>query len=505
MPYVWTVLAISIVTAAGKALQPAFDLVDIALLYLLLVLISAVRWGWRPSLFASLAGMLALDYFFVPPFLSFAVSDVRHVLSFAIFLLVALVTVTLAFRLRSQAEDARERERRMAALYSLSDRMAAETDIRHVLQTAVEAMAQSVDSQVAILMPREPDGLLDVVARSGNANFALGEKERAIAQWVFEQRREAGRGSDALSATEYLFIPMVNGDVCIALLALSLASLEPLSRERRKGLETLMNLTALAINRVQLAFEAEQAKWLAESEKLHRAILNAVSHDLRTPLSSITGAVTGLLAEGDRYDDAARAELLVAIKDGALRMNRFVTNLLDMARLESGILKPNKEWCDMLDIVGVALKEVGDMLPEHALIVKAPDALPLVPADFGLMEQVLINLLENGVKYAPPDSTISIALSRTEDELRVTVADLGPPIPESDRERIFDKFFRLRSSKHVTGSGLGLSICKGIVEAHGGSIWVEPSPNGGNAFTLALPLTKGQPESLPAKKEKNHG
>jgi two-component system sensor histidine kinase KdpD len=382
--------------------------------------------------------------------------------------------------------------------------MAAETDIRHVLQTAVETMAQSLGSQVAILLPGEPDALLEVVARSDNENFTLDEKERAIARWVFEQRHEAGRGTGRLSGTEYLFIPMVNGDTCIAVLASKLASLEPVSRERRKDLETLMNLTALAINRVQLASEAEQAKWLAESEKLHRALLNAVSHDLRTPLSSITGAVTGLLTEGDRYDQSARAELLAAIKDGALRMNRFVTNLLDMARLESGILKANKEWCDMLDIVGVALKEVGEMLPERALSVRAPDALPLVLADFGLMEQVLINLLENGVKYAPPDSAISITLSRTEEELRVTVADLGPPIPEGDRERIFDKFFRLRSSKHVTGSGLGLSICKGIIEAHGGRIWVEPSTEGGNAFTLALPLTKGQPESLPAEEE-NHG
>ncbi len=330
------------------------------------------------------------------------------------------------------------------------------------------------------------------------------KKERAIARWVFEQRREAGRGTGRLSATEYHFIPMFNGDACIAVLALRLASPEPLIRERRKDLDALMNLTALAINRVQLACEAEQAKWLAESEKLHRALLNAVSHDLRTPLSSITGAVTGLLAEGDRYDDADRAELLVAIKDGALRMNRFVTNLLDMARLESGILKPNKEWCDMLDIVGVALKEVGEMLPERALSVRAPDALPLVLADFGLIEHLLINLLENGVKYAPPGSTISITLSQTENELRVAVADLGPPIPESDRERIFDKFFRLRSSKHLTGSGLGLSICKGIVEAHEGRIWVEPSPEGGNAFTVALPLIKGQPESIPAKDEESH-
>lgn len=522
IPYVVGAAIVILITVLGKWPQPLFDLVNIALLYLLPVLITAVRWGLWPSLFASVLSMLFFDFFFVPPFMTLTVADVRHLLNLAIFLVVALFTGTLAARLRSSADLAREGERRTSTLYALSHKIAAETDLSRVLQIVVNTLAEHVDAgRAAILMPSPPYNALAVVAYSSNRGAGstfegplydyesstadaptMDHKQKSIAQWAFEHRQRAGQGTNVLAGTGELFMPIYEGETSLAVLALQLNSGQLLSERERKDLEAFASLTALAITRMRLAFEAEQTKWLAESEKLNRALLGAVSHDLRTPLSSITGAVTGLLAEGDRYDREARDTLLETIRDGAQRMNRFIANLLDMARLESGILKPNREWIDMTDLVGVSFKEIKDMLPEHRLIVAVPPKVPLVQADFALVEQVLINLLENAVKYSPPESRISVTVSEGNGQLEVAVADQGPSIPEEDRGRLFDKFYRLKGSKHVTGTGLGLSICKGIIEAHGGKVWVEsPEAEQGNIFVFTLPMAPDQPRSVPALSE----
>ena len=506
-PYLWTIVAIFIITAIIRVLRPAFDLIDAALLYLLPVLISAVRWGLWPSLAASVLGMLCFDFFFVPPVMSFTVGDVRHLISFGVFLLVAFVTGTLAARLRSQAEASRERERRTAALYSLSDKITAEADISQILQTVVKTVAQTTKRDVALFMPGRHEALPVSSAYSTTQDLLLTEREGDLLRWVFELKQEAVSRNDRGDGIDRFFIPVHNRETCLAVLVLQSASWQVFSEEEHKDLEALANLTAIAITRMHLALEAEQAKWLAESEKLHRALLNAVSHDLRTPLASITGAVTELLSEGDLHDAESRTTLLGTIREGALRMNRFVANLLDMARLESGILKPNREWCDISDIVGVALKEVRDMLPEDRLSIEVPAEVPLIRVDFSLIEQVLINLLENAAKYSPPASKISMTVSIAQGELRVEIGDCGLPIPAGDRLQVFDKFYRLHSSKHMTGTGLGLSICKGIIEAHGGKIWVEPEPltETGNRFIFSLPLESDQPKSVPIEQEENNG
>jgi two-component system, OmpR family, sensor histidine kinase KdpD len=497
-------LMILVITAVGKGLQPAFDLVNIALLYLLPVLVSAVLWGMWPSVAASLAGMLSFDYFFVPPVMSFTVSDIRHFINFALFLVVALVTGTLAARLRTEAGAARDREYRTAALYSLSQRIAGEFDIREALGAIVETVVNNVGADAAILTPGLPYNSLEIAAHSGKGEFSLSHKEKAAARLAFEHGQQTASGTEAAGESKVFFVPVTEGEKGVGVLAVRPAGERSLSSEQEKDLKAFASLTALAITRAHLSIEAEQAKWLAESEKLHRSLLNAVSHDLRTPLSSIMGAVTGLLTEGDVYEPEAKIMLLRTIREGARRMNRFITNLLDMARLESGILRLNREWCDIVDIIGVSLKEVEDSLPSPRLELNLPDVLPLVEVDFGLIEQVLINLLENSVKYSPPESRISVSVCSSEKEVRVTVADDGPAIPENDRDLVFDKFYRLRSSKHVSGTGLGLSICKGIVEAHGGRIWVEPGDEKGNRFILALRVSPQKQPVIPEGSE-NHG
>jgi two-component system sensor histidine kinase KdpD len=496
---------VAVATGIGKGLRHTFDPVNISLLFLLPVLVTAVTWGLWPSLAASFLGVLSFDFFFVPPMLSFSVSDIRYLLNFGIFLIVALVTGTLAARLRAQAAEAKERERRNRALHFLSQKIAVEADMERVLQGVVETVADSLSARAAILMPGAPYNALVMMVQSPDGDFRLEQKRIAMIQWVFEHGQAAGQGTGVFDAMNSLFIPVADGASSLAVLALELTPGRVFTQEQRKDAEAFASLTALAITRVRLANEAEQAKWLFESEKLHKALLDAVSHDLRTPLSSITGAVTGLLAQGDKYDEGTKKTLLRTINEGAQRMNRFVTNLLDMARIESGILKPNREWCDVLDIVGVAAKEVRDILPEDRLVVSAPQDLPLVEVDFGLIEQVLINLLENAAKYSPIEATVVLVVASGNDELRVSVLDRGPVIPEEDRQRVFDKFFRLRSTKHAAGTGLGLSISKAMIEAHGGRLWVEPGSDGGNTFTFAVPVSGDQPEIPPPQPEGIYG
>ena len=263
-------------------------------------------------------------------------------------------------------------------------------------------------------------------------------------------------------------------------------------------------MAAIAIIRVKLAEEAEQAHWLRESEKLHSALLNSISHDLRTPLASITGAVTSLLSEESVYSRETKGILLQTIKEEAQRLNHFVANLLDMVRLESGVLKLNKEWCDIQDIVGVALRQIKDVLQGHPLRVTMPSGPPFVKADCGLIEHVMINLLENAAKYSPPDSEISISAHYTNEAMLISISDLSPSIPKAEREHVFSKFYRLHYSKDVSGTGLGLSICKGIVEAHGGKIWVGPSPEYGNRFIFSLPVSEQPPEESGVKERVEH-
>lgn len=505
LPYAKAFLTVFFATLLGKILIPYFDLINIAILYLLPVLVSAVRWGRGPSFFAAGLGVLALDFLFVPPVLSLSVHDVRHVFVFAMFLLVAIVTGSMATKLRDELDKARERERRTLALYALSQKIAAESDLQRVLKTFVERIAEAIKGEVIMLI-HNPDAetLLEVAAYPPYDTLA-DDKERAVAHWVLKHGQRAGRGTETLSAAQWLFSPVKAEDRILAVLAIKTGlDGKMLTSEQLQLIEAFSNLAAVAIIRVNLAKEAERAKWLAESEKLHTALLNSISHDLRTPLSTITGAVTSLISEETYYDAETRKTLLDTINEGAQRLNRFVENLLDMVRLESGILKLNAQWCDIEDIVGVALREMKDMLQPHPLQVKIPPGLPLVKADFGLIEHVVINLLENAVKYSPEEGIITISARIADDTINVTIADGGPTIPRYERELVFDKFYRLHSTKHTSGTGLGLSICKGIIEAHKGRIWVDSYHEPGNQFIFSLPVPE-QPGLLPdIKKEVTH-
>jgi two-component system, OmpR family, sensor histidine kinase KdpD len=486
--YLWTVLAVAAVTVAGKTLTPFLNLTNIVLLYLLPVLVSAIRWGQGPSFFAAFLGVLAFDFLFVPPLYSFTVDKPADLFIFGVYLIVALVTGTMATRLRNELKRTRQREERTSALYALSRQIAAESDLSRVLETLVRTVSEAVQAQVSILVSDDGTDTMRQAASYPPQPSSPAGKEQAVAHWVMEHGLSAGRGTETLREATELIFPVKTEDKALAVLAIKMiGEKETLSSDKHRLIEAFANLAAVAITRVRLAKEAEQVKWLAESEKLHKALLNSISHDMRTPLAAITGAVTSLISGRGAYNEADRAILLNTIKEEAHRMNRFIANLLDMVRLESGILKPKTDWCDIQDITGVVLRAAREALQQHILRVNIPPGLPLVKADFILVEQVMVNLLENAAKYSSKGSRISISAQYADQRVLVTVADSGPAIPLTDHERVFDKFYRLHSSRHTSGTGLGLSICKGIIEAQGGSIWVESSTGQGNRFTFSLP------------------
>ena len=488
LAYLWTLLTIFLVTVIGKFLPPSIDLLNIALLYLLPVLISAAYWGRGPSFFASFLGVMSFDFFFVPPIYSFTVTDLQYLFTFIIYLLVAIVISTMAAKLRDELEKTRKSESLTLALYVLSRQMAAVTDLQQISEILVNMIAEAIDGKIIFMLPdTNKNQLIKAASSPAGATLASGN-ELGIAQWVWDHGKYAGRGTEFIRESPTFFLPVKVENRIMAVLAVTPEiNNESISPEQLQTLEAFTNIAAIGLIRIQLAKEAEKAKLLSESEKLHTALLNSVSHEIRTPLASITGAVTGLL-EGRVVSPASRDSLLSTIKEEAQRMNRFTSNLLDMTRLESGVLKPNVDWCDMQDIIGVAIREIQDILQHHNLEIHIPAGLPLVKADFALIEHVVINLLENAVKYSPPDGEISMSVQQRDKELLFSIINAGSTIPMNDRKDVFDKFYRLHVSKNRAGIGLGLSICKGIIEAHKGKIWVESSGQNKNCFIFSLPV-----------------
>lgn len=493
-PYISLTLQVMLITLGFKLFSGHVTTVDIALLYLLPVLVGASLWGRSPSIYGAIISVLALDLFFVPPFLSFSVADLKYLFSFAMFLLVAIITGNLATRLKRQADEAVSREVRTNTLYRLSRELAAVTELESVLYRVVNSVAVALGNDCWLLLP-DNNGNLLVKAQSNSGNHLLeSSDELAVANWSFQHREIAGFGTKTLPGATAIYYPLNSNNKVLGVLGLQVLQ-EPkeLSLDQLHLLETLAGLAALAIGRSQLAEEANRLAAMEETDKLRTALFNSVSHDLRTPLASITGAVTSLQGGKGVYQPNEIRELLQVIKAGAERMNRLVGNLLDSARLESGMLQLKHDWCDMQDIIGVVLRQYNDDLQGRGVNVEiAPDA-PLVIGDEGLLEQVMSNLLDNAIKYSPEGTPITVRVNKEIEVLQVTVANWGAALSAVKRERIFDRFYRLKMPEIVSGTGLGLANSKAIIEAHGGSIWAESGVNGGNRFVFILPADQ-QPD-----------
>ncbi|HEX9462100.1 MAG TPA: sensor histidine kinase KdpD [Alphaproteobacteria bacterium] len=488
-PYVLSAVAVAIAAVVAKIAENLVELPNLSMIFLCAVLFAAVNWGLWPSIFASLLSAAVFNFFFIPPIYTFTIARPEEVLSLSIFFVVAILTSHLAGRLRAYAEGAQRRVKTTTALFEFSRKLAASPTLDNLLWAISFHVAAAMQSRVVIMLPE--DGQL-AIKGSYPPEDTLGAAEQMAAQWARDHGEPAGRHSETLPNADMLFLPLKTGQGTVGVLGVQReTSTAPFDPSERRMLDALVDQAAVAIERANLNDEMRVARVLAETEKLRSALLSSISHDLRTPLSSILGSVTSLLSDGARFSEAARRDLLVTIQEEAERLNRFVGNLLDMTRLESGALEVKRDWAELGDLVSTAVGATRARLAGREVRIDLEPGLPLIRVDFVLFEQVLLNLLDNAAKYAPPGSTVKITARREDDNVVIEVIDDGPGVPPPDLERIFDKFYRVRGGeRQVAGTGLGLSISRGIVDAHGGQITARsPVAMGhGAAFTIRLPV-----------------
>lgn len=490
--YAKSAALVAIATLLGYPLRTVIEPTNLVMLYLAAVLLAAFFLGRGEALLASVLGTMAFDFFCVPPHLNFAVSDTEYLLTFGGLLVVGLVISSLAAQARAQADAAQRRGFQALNLYELSRSLSATSDLATVLQVSLDHLRETHKAGAVILLP---EGKTLRVAASTEP-MTLDGDELSVATWCWQQGQEAGPGTDTLSGADLRYLPLRSGKEIVGVLGLHLADSEGyLAPDERRLLESTASLAALAIERIHLTEKAGQAEVLRVTENLQSALLNSVSHDLRTPLASITGVLSslrdGMEGRGDfRLEQRDWRELLDTALGESERLNHLVGNLLDMSRLEAGALRLHIEPCDLQDLVGSVLTQMGDRLHLREVTVSLASDLPLVPMDFVLIAQVLTNLVDNAAKYTPADTPIEVGAERTQDGVAITVTDHGPGVPEEDLERVFDKFQRVTRANGASGTGLGLAISRGIVEAHGGRISARLRGGGGLVLRFTLPLTR---------------
>jgi two-component system sensor histidine kinase KdpD len=474
---------------------PHFAPANLIMVYLLGVAFVATRLGGGPAVLASLLSVAAFDFFFIPPYLTFAVHDTQYVITFLVMLLIAILISGLTDRVRAQAENARSKYLRTIALYFMSRQLAGAADREQVLATAARHISDVFDGDAVLFAPRAEGDL--AVAAGERREFALLPNEAAAAQWVFDHLKWAGWSTDTLPSAQAIYMPLTSTGRALGVLGLRPNRRDPpLDPEQRHLLDTFATQTAIALERAMLAEQAQRAKVEVETERLRVSLLSSVSHDLRTPLASIAGSASVLLADKGHIDAATRQELLRSICDEGERLGRLVENLLQMTKLEARSVTPNSQWYPLEELVGSALGRLATALHAHRVEVHLPKDSLLVFADGMLIEQVLTNLLENCAKHTPPGATVTVSARAEADAVEVEVADDGPGLPPGDEEAVFRKFYRGRPSADRTGFGLGLAICRAIVQLHDGRIWAENRPHGGVRFRFRLPLPAG-PVAMP--------
>ena len=484
---------VAVVTVICWFMRQRFAPANLIMVYLLGVMWVAVNFGRGPAILASLVSVAAFDFFYVPPFLTFAVSDTQYILTFLVMLAAALVISTMASRLQQQTAGARGREQRTAALYSLSRELAAIPDRGPLLAAATRRIEDVFGARSVFLLP-DASGRLSV-PDVPLSPVTLDEHDRGVAQWSFDHDQPAGLGTPTLPAARGLYLPLRGSGGPVGVMGI-LPPSRVVPADQLRMLETFGNQIALALERSRLAEEAEEARVRTESERLRETLLSSVSHDLRTPLAVITGSGSSLLAAG--MSEATRRELLESIVDEAHRLNRLVGNLLDMTRLESGAVQLRREWHSLEEVVGGAITRLEDRLHGRAIEVRIPRDLPLLSLDDVLMGQVFYNLLDNAVKYTPSGGPIEVMAELREERAVIEVSDRGPGLPPGEEEAVFRKFHRVRRDHEPGGVGLGLAICRGIVLAHGGTIVAFNRVGGGATFRVELPAGE-PPPTVPAE------
>ena len=494
-PYAFALLTIAVAVGLGMAVWPWIGSKAVDLLFITGVVAVAVRFGLWPSLFASVVSALCYNFFFTEPFYIFMISEPADAVAVVFFFIVAILVSNVAARARIQAVTAMARARSTELLYAFSRKLAGAGTLDDVLWATAYQTAVMLKVNVVLLLPE--DGSIAVKAGYPPED-SLDAADLAAAKWAWESKRSAGRGSDTLPGAKRLFLPMNTGRGAVGIVGIDSEKPGPLlTPDQRRLLDALMDQSALAIERVRLVEDLDRAKRAAETDRLRSDLLTSISHDLKTPLAAVLGAAGTLRSLSDVLDQQAKADLVATIIDEAERLNRFIANLLDMTRLESGAVVPNAALHDLGEIVGSALERASKILVRHRVEVDLAKDLPMVSIDPVLFEQVLFNLLDNAAKYAPAGTTVRIQSWRDRDSVVLQVLDEGEGVPSGDLEQIFDKFYRVQKADQVrAGTGLGLAISRGFIEAMQGTISAaNRTDRRGAVFTITLPVP-AQPHIL---------
>jgi len=491
-------LAIVVVTTGLVfAIRDWVPVASVPLLLLVGVLVASLTAGLGASVLAALVAVVGYNLFFLDPLYTLTIANPENVATLFVFLGVAVLTANLAGRVRRQADAARLRERRTAGLYDFSKKIVGAVEADDVLWAVVHHVAATLGAQSAVLMP---DGGALTIRAAYPPEDRLDDRAQAAADWTASKGEAAGQGTETLPTSDWLFVPLKAGERSLGVLGVRFAKHETvLSPDQRRLIDAVAGQAALAIERTRLVDDIEDARLAAETEKLRSALLSSLSHDLRTPLAAILGSASGLIEMEKDLSPAARRDLLGTIRSEAERLNRFVGNLLDMTRIAAGALQPKRTWCDPGDILAAASKRVGTLVPDREIRIEAPAELPLIDVDSMLIEQALVNLLDNAIKYAPADRPVVLGAAVEPGFLILSVSDEGPGIPPAALEAVFDLFYRVRSEDRQTaGTGLGLAITRAIAIAHGGEAIatspIHPDPlHPGTRLTLRLPLPSSAP------------
>jgi two-component system sensor histidine kinase KdpD len=481
-------------TLLGKLAPEFFTEANLIMVYVLCVVATAFFWGFGPSILVSVVSVLVFDFLFISPFLTFTVYDTKYILTFVVLLLVGLSISYLMRRIRQQTESATRREKQTATLYALARELAISSSLESYISAIVKRAKETFGRNAMVFLPDSTNkGMLKPYA--DRPNVSVNENEMAAAIWCYQHQMMAGRGTDTLPSARARYLPLVTARGTLGVMALSATdAIGELTIEQERLLGAYADLAAVAIESIELGEEVHNAQVLSQvlrdTEKLQTALINSISHDLRTPLVSVIGVLSTLQEEGMGLDDAAKKNMLQVAREEAERLNRLITNLLDVSRIEAGAMKITRQPSDVQDLVGAALEQMGSRASARSISIDISPELPFVSVDFGLITQALVNVIDNAIKYSPANSPIEIKGRQVDQEIHVEVADHGVGIPPQDLLHVFDKFYRIQRPDKVDGTGLGLSICKGIVEAHGGHIAAENRPGGGTIIRLTLSVAK---------------
>jgi two-component system, OmpR family, sensor histidine kinase KdpD len=470
------------ITALGWVV-PHSGYLSVGLFFLLAVIVLSLRVGPGPVLVAGVVSALTWDFLFIPPIFTFAIARFEDGLMFVTYFVVAVISGQLTARVRAQARNERIREDRATALFHLTQALSAARTLDEAVFAALRQADEYFGATSALLLD---DGNGSALMPHFAGSFVVSDKERGVADWAWRNRKKAGRFTDTLPSAEGFHLPLIREDTAIGVLILRMPPDAVLTLSQRDLADSFAAQLAQLVEREQLRAAGEREKLLAESDKLHRTLLDGVSHELKTPLAVLSSAVENLA----NADEATRADLAAEIRTATRRLNRLVNNLLDQTRLESGALRPHLDWCDGHDLVNAAIDGVSEALDGHPFEASIPKDLPLFRADAALMEQVIANLLLNSALHTPQGTEIFLAagVDRAKSRIFFTVADRGPGLPAAMRERLFQKFQRGDAAK-AGGLGLGLSIIRGFVTAQGGDVVAGENPGGGAVLTVYLPFT----------------